>query len=57
MMARCTHHTCRCARANELALIADRTGEARYLAEATAVHSQEVECREVDPKHKRGKAP
>ncbi len=49
-MNRCTHHACRCARADELARIADRTGEARYLAEAVAVHSQEVECRQSDPK-------
>lgn len=48
---KCTHYLCRCARAAELAAMADRadrhqTGQgARLLAEAVAAHGQEVECR------------
>ena len=42
---KCEHYDCRCARAAELAEMADRTGDASLLAQATEVHSQEVECR------------
>lgn len=42
---KCEHYACRCARAAELAAIADRTGDARYLAEAIAVHHAKVTCR------------
>lgn len=45
---RCTHHACRCARAAELAAIADRTGEVRFLVEALSIHESEVWC--VEPK-------
>lgn len=41
----CTHHYCRCIRAAELATIADRTGNNRYLADALEAHSQTVACR------------
>lgn len=44
----CRHYACRCARAAELASIAGMTGNARYLAEAVAVHDQEVRCRKDD---------
>lgn len=47
---RCTHYECRCARAHELAVMADRTGNGRLLREAIDVHDQEVECRlQSDP--------
>jgi hypothetical protein len=42
----CTHYACRCARAAELAAMADVKGDSRLLLEAIAVHSQEVECRQ-----------
>lgn len=45
----CTHHACRCDRANELALMAARTGNVALLAQAVAVHSERVECRLVAP--------
>lgn len=45
-MKHCTHYACRCARAEELAAMADRTGNMKFLAEAIAVHSQTVRCRE-----------
>jgi hypothetical protein len=41
----CRHYECRCARAEELAQIAERTGRGFYLQEAVAVHSQMVRCR------------
>lgn len=41
----CEHHACRCARAAELAAMADSTGNAALLAEAVKVHSQRVRCR------------
>lgn len=41
----CTHYDCRCARALELAQLADRTGDARYLRDAIDAHDQEVRCR------------
>lgn len=44
-MKTCEHYYCRCARANELAAISDRTGEVDYLVQAIAVHSQRVTCR------------
>ena len=42
----CTHYVCRCARANELAIIASITGQGRFLLEAIEVHSQQVRCRQ-----------
>jgi hypothetical protein len=39
----CEHYECRCARARELMIIADRTGNARYIHEAA--HLGIVECR------------
>lgn len=44
---RCAHYACRCARAAELAELADRTGNPRHLAAAVDVHRLEelVECR------------
>jgi len=47
-MTLCEHYECRCARAHELALIADRTGDVRYLTQAIEVHSQKVCCRRSD---------
>jgi hypothetical protein len=41
----CEHYICRCARAAELAEISERTGEARYVLEAIAVHHEAVACR------------
>jgi hypothetical protein len=41
---KCTHYACRCARARELALMADRTGDPRLMYEAANLG--EVECRE-----------
>jgi hypothetical protein len=41
----CEHHKCRCAAAEELARIHDRTGDPRYLADAIAVHERQVVCR------------
>jgi hypothetical protein len=41
----CTHDYCRCMRAAELASIADRTGDPRYLYDAIHVHGMEVVCR------------
>jgi hypothetical protein len=41
----CDHYACRCARAAELADIADRTGNGRYLVEAIGAHGQQVPCR------------
>lgn len=43
--AYCSHYACRCARAAELAALADRTGDVRHLAEAIAVHGRSVPCR------------
>jgi hypothetical protein len=40
----CTHYGCRCLRAEQLAKIAERTGDGRYLVEAIAVHHQSVPC-------------
>jgi hypothetical protein len=52
-MKLCTHYACRCARAAELALIADRTDDARYLAEAIDCHSRgKVRCRLPDEEQK-----
>jgi hypothetical protein len=48
MSAPCIHYACRCARAAELAALADRTGDARFLVEAIAVHDRPVTCRAVD---------
>lgn len=42
---KCDHYACRCARAAELAAIADRLNDPRMLADAIAVHEQLVECR------------
>jgi hypothetical protein len=42
---KCTHYACRSARAAELALQSDLTGRIGLLADAVAIHSQEVECR------------
>jgi hypothetical protein len=44
---KCEHYSCRCARAAELAALADSSGENRYLFDAIQVHSQQVTCREV----------
>lgn len=44
-MIKCTHHICRCARAEELSQIADATGNGRYLREAIDCHYQFVPCR------------
>ncbi len=41
---KCNHYACRCARAAELASLTDRTGDPRYLYEATQM--REVECRD-----------
>jgi hypothetical protein len=45
----CEHYTCRCARARELLLVADRlvdrAAAAKLVRTAIAVHSQQVECR------------
>jgi hypothetical protein len=40
----CSHHYCRCVRAEELCRVADRTGQGRYIAEAIGVHFQLVQC-------------
>jgi hypothetical protein len=45
----CTHHDCRCARANELAHLYDRYGRVTYLLDAIRVHNQEVVCRRPAP--------
>lgn len=42
----CTHYACRCARANELAIMAERSGRNDLLFEALKVHEQEVLCRQ-----------
>jgi len=42
---KCAHYACRCASAAELAEIADRSGDARYLTLAIEIHAQEVICR------------
>jgi hypothetical protein len=46
----CEHYACRCARANELAIMAGRTGQTRLLVEAIRVHDQVVVCRAVNRK-------
>jgi hypothetical protein len=46
----CEHHYCRCVRAEELARLTDRTGDGRYLVEATQVHNLQVRCR-LPPEH------
>ena len=43
----CTHYVCRCARAEELAQMADATGDGRYLRQAIEAHSRAVPCRVV----------
>ena len=45
----CQHYACRCARAAELAAMADTTGNAELLAAAVAVHTQNVRCRGPKP--------
>jgi len=45
---KCEHYYCRCMRALELCLIADRTGRSRYILEAVQVHGQQVPCRLPD---------
>lgn len=45
----CEHYECRCERAEELARIADRTGQGRYLLDAVHVHEQKVLCRMSPP--------
>ena len=42
---RCTHYACRCARAAQLAAMADRPGQGHLLLQAIGVHAGEVECR------------
>lgn len=44
----CSHYACRCARANELAIMAGRTGNNGLLEQAVAVHrwNQQVPCRQ-----------
>jgi hypothetical protein len=42
----CTHYACRCARARELVLMADRTGDNGLLRRAVEVHEEQVPCRE-----------
>ena len=49
---RCTHYACQCARARELAAMADRSGDPRLMYEAANVG--EVECRMQTPKGERG---
>lgn len=44
-MTLCQHYSCRCARAAELAVMSDRTGDLSLLADAVAVHDQDVACR------------
>jgi hypothetical protein len=48
-MTLCTHYVCRCARACELAEMADRAADPRtslrLLVSAIVVHEQQVECR------------
>jgi hypothetical protein len=44
---KCQHYACRCARAAELAAMAERPGHGHLLLAAIAVHSQEVECRRL----------
>jgi hypothetical protein len=46
---KCTHYACQCARARELALMSDRTGDPRLMYEAANVG--EVECRMPSPQH------
>lgn len=41
----CTHFACRCARAAELAEVADRTGNPAYLAMALEAYGASVPCR------------
>lgn len=43
----CTHYSCRCEAARELAWMADTLGRVDLLAAAIEVHSQEVCCRRV----------
>lgn len=56
-MILCEHHACRCARAAELAAMADRALTPALagwlLAEAIRVHSEPVPCREGEA-HERG---
>jgi hypothetical protein len=47
--AMCKHYACRCARAAELAQMAERTGRTELLVDAVAVHSQRVQCRAIEP--------
>lgn len=47
-MTQCDHYACRCARADELAQMADRTGNVRWLVEAIGVHGTRVECRRTN---------
>lgn len=47
--AQCEHYGCRCARANELAVMAERTGDNTLLAQALEVHDQRVTCRRTTP--------
>ena len=49
MTMQCEHYDCRCLRAVQLATIADRTGNVRYMREAIHVHQQKVECRRIVP--------
>ncbi len=43
----CQHFSCRCARADELAMMADRSGKPELLHQAKQVHQQSVPCRQV----------
>lgn len=37
---KCRHHACQCARARELGLLADDTGDRGFLVEAIAIHKE-----------------
>lgn len=47
MTDKCTHYACRCARAAELAEMADRYGGPSLLIDAISVHDSYVPCRFV----------
>ena len=51
----CEHYECRCACARELMVIADHTGNARYIHEAA--HLSVVECRMAEWERKRASVP
>lgn len=48
-MILCRHYACRCARANELAVMSTQTRDIALLNQAVEVHEQSVPCRKPVP--------